>query len=90
VLALVQLDRNPAQRADKRPCCPTCARAATLENTADPVIGRYWDELDNPQSAQRGLAELLVLKKRQPGDDVGTIRSLVWLGERDRHVARQR
>jgi hypothetical protein len=29
----------------------------------------------------RGLAELIVLKKRQLGDDVGTIRRLVWIGE---------
>jgi hypothetical protein len=36
--------------------------------------------MDNPASTQRGLAELLVLKKRQLGDDVGTVRRLVWVG----------
>jgi replicative DNA helicase len=51
------------------------------------VLGLYRDELDNPASSQRGLAELLVLKKRQLGDDVGTIRSLVWVGERYRDFA---
>jgi hypothetical protein len=28
------------------------------------VLGLYRDELDNPASSRRGLAELLVLKKR--------------------------
>ena len=87
VLALVQLNRNRAQRADKRPTLPDLRESGDLENTADSVIGLYRDEMDNPSSTQRGLAELIVLKKRQLGDDVGTIRSLVWLGERYRDFA---
>ena len=87
VLALVQRNRNRAQRADKRPTLPDLRESGDLENTADSVIGLYRDELDNPASSQRGLAELIVLKKRQLGDDVGTIRSLVWLGGRYRDVA---
>jgi replicative DNA helicase len=51
------------------------------------VIGLYRDEMDNPQSSQRGLAELIVLKKRQLGDDVGTVRRRVWVGESYRDFA---
>jgi hypothetical protein len=28
-----------------------------------------------------GVAELIVLKKRQLGDDVGSVRRLVWVGK---------
>jgi hypothetical protein len=61
-----------------------------LENTADSVTGLYRDEVDHPNSPERGLAELSVLKKRQLGEEVGTVRSLVWLGESYRDYARQR
>jgi hypothetical protein len=52
-----------------------------LENTADSVIGLYRDEMHHQDSTDRGLAELIVLKKRQLGDDVGSVRRLVWVGE---------
>jgi replicative DNA helicase len=45
------------------------------------VIGLYRDETDHPNNPDSGLAELRVLKKRQLGEEVGTIRSLVWVGE---------
>jgi replicative DNA helicase len=51
------------------------------------VLGLYRDELDHPDTAERGLAELIVLKKRHLGDDVGTVRRLVWVGESYRAVA---
>ncbi len=37
--------------------------------------------MDHPESTERGLAELITLKKWQLGDDVGTIHGLVWAGE---------
>jgi replicative DNA helicase len=88
VLALVQLNRNRASRADKRPTLTDLRESGDLENTADSVLGLYRDEMDHPESTERGLAELIVLKKRQLGDDVGTIRRLVWVGESYRDFAR--
>jgi replicative DNA helicase len=90
VLALVQLNRNRAGRSDKRPTLTDLRESGDLENTADSVIGLYRDEMDDPQSARRGLAELLVFKKRQLGDDVGTVRRVVRVGESYRDVAGQR
>jgi len=87
VLALVQLNRNRAGRADKRPTLTDLRESGDLENTADSVLGLYRDEMDHPESTERGLAELIVLKKRQLGDDVGTIRRLVWVGESYRDFA---
>ncbi len=81
VLALVQLNRNRASRPDKRPQLADLRESGELENTADSVLGLYRDEIDHPESDDRGLAELSVLKKRQMGEEVGTVRRLVWVGE---------
>ena len=45
------------------------------------MIGLYREEMDHPETTDKKLAELIVLKKRQLDDDVGTIRRLVWVGE---------
>jgi len=81
VLALVQLNRNRATRVDKRPQLADLRESGDLENTADSVLGLYREEIDHPDSNDRGLAELSVLKKRQLGEEVGTIRRIVWVGE---------
>jgi replicative DNA helicase len=81
VLALVQLNHNRANRADKRPQLADLRESGDLENTADSVLGLYRDEMDNPNTNDRKLAELSVLKKRQLGEEVGTMRRLVWVGE---------
>ena len=81
VFALVQLNRNRAMRVDKRPQLADLRESGDLENTADSVLGLYRDEIDHPDSSDRGLAELSVLKKRQLGEDVGTVRRLVWVDE---------
>jgi replicative DNA helicase len=87
VLALVQLNRNRATRVDKRPQLADLRESGDLENTADSVLGLYRDEIDHPASNDRGLAELSVLKKRQLGEDVGTVRRLVWVDESYRDFA---
>ena len=51
------------------------------ENTADAVLGLYRDEMYHPDTDQKGLAEVIVLKKRQLGDEVGSHRRFVWIGE---------
>jgi len=87
VLALVQLNRNRAGRSDKHPTLTDLRESGDLENTADSVIGLYREEMDHPETTEKKLAELIVLKKRQLGDHVGTIRRLVWVGESYRDLA---
>jgi replicative DNA helicase len=87
VLALVQLNRNRANRADKRPQLADLRESGDLENTADSVLGVYRDEMEHADSKDKGLAELSVLKKRQLGEEVGTMRKLVWVGESYRDLA---
>jgi len=87
VLALVQLNRNRAARSDKRPQLADLRESGDLENTADSVLGLYREEMDNPHTDDKKLAELSVLKKRQLGEDVGTMRRLVWVGESYKDLA---
>jgi replicative DNA helicase len=89
VLALAQFNRNLDGRGDKRPTITDLRDSGDLENTADSVIGLYRDEMHHSDTVDRGLAELIALKKRQLGDDVGSVRRLVWMGERYRDFASQ-
>ena len=43
--------------------------------------------MDHPGSDDKGLAELSMLKKRQSGEDMGTVRRLVWVGESYKDLA---
>jgi replicative DNA helicase len=81
VPALVQLDRTRATRADKRRQLADLRESGDLENTADSVLGLGREEMDNPHTDDKGLGELSVLKKRQLGEEVGTMRRLAWVGE---------
>ena len=87
VLALAQFNRNLDGRGDKRPTITDLRDSGDLENIADSVLGLYRDEMHHPDTPDNGLAELIVLKKRQFGDDVGTTRRLVWVGESYRDFA---
>lgn len=64
ILLLAQLSRAVEQRADKRPLLSDLRESGGIEQTADAVIFIYRDEVYTPQSADRGLAELIVAKHR--------------------------
>jgi len=81
VLAAVQFNRNLDTRIDKRPSLTDLRDSGDLENTADSVLGLYRDGMHHPDSEDKLVTEIVVLKKRQLGEDVGSVRRLVWLGE---------
>ncbi len=64
VLLLAQLNRTLEQRGDKRPILSDLRESGSVEQDADVVMFLYRDELHNPESPDKGCAELLIRKNR--------------------------
>ena len=64
VMALSQLNRQLEYRADKRPMLADLRESGSLEQDSDVVIFLYRDEIYNPDTDQRGTAEVIVSKHR--------------------------
>jgi len=64
IIALSQLNRVLESRSDKRPILADLRDSGSLEQDADLVFMIYRDEIYNPQSHHKGIAEILCRKFR--------------------------
>jgi replicative DNA helicase len=88
IIALSQLNRSLEQRPNKRPVASDLRESGAIEQDADIIMFIYRDEIYNPDSPDKGMAELIISKHRN--GSTGTIRMTFLASSRVSKILRGR